>query len=400
MERKTGTLRYIMRGIIMEKNIEERDNKAHAYTPGLKIKKIDTVRKERLLPIEGEVLVKVGDIVNFNTVVAKTELPGDAEILNVTEVLGVDPGDVFEKTLKKVGDPFEEGELLAQHIAFWGLIKNYVHAPFTGTIDSISGLTGQVIVRQNDVPLEIDAYIKSKVIEIIPKKGAIVETKAAFIQGIFGFGGENHGEISIVADYPDKVLSEDQIGPEHEGKIIVGGSSVTSQAYEKALELGVKGIVVGGLDVEDLIRILGEDIGVAITGEEDIEITVIATEGFGILPMSQRTFDLLKSLDGKMSSINGATQIRAGVLRPEIIIPYDTDEDTVITDESFSEGMTKGSLIRVIRSPYFGEIAKVNALPVELQKVESGSKVRVIELELDNGSIVIVPRANVEIIEE
>jgi hypothetical protein len=384
----------------MEKNIEENMNKAHAYTPGLKIKKIDTVRKERVLPIEGEVLVKVGDIVDFNTVIAKTELPGDAEILNITEVLGVDPGDVFEKTLKKVGDSFEKGELLAQNIAFWGLVKKYVHAPFSGKIDSISGLTGQVIIRQNDVPLEIDAYIDSKVVEILLNKGAIVETNAAFVQGIFGFGGENHGEIAIVVDSPDKVLTEEKIGLEHKGKIIVGGSAVTSRAYEKALELGVKGIVVGGLDVEDLIEILGEDIGVAITGEENIEITVIATEGFGLLPMSQRTFDLLKSLEGKMSAMNGATQIRAGVLRPEIIIPYDTDENMVFTDESFSEGMIKGSLIRVIRSPYFGEIAKVNALPVELQKVESGSSVRVIELELDDGSIVTVPRANVEIIEE
>lgn len=384
----------------MEKNIEEKIDKAHAYTPGLKIKKIDKVRKERVLPIEGEVLVKVGDLVDFNTVIAKTELPGDAEILNVTEILGVDPGDVFDKTLKKVGESFNEGELLAQNIAFWGLIKKYVYAPFSGTIDSISGLTGQVIVRQNDVPLEIDAYIKSKVVEILPNKGAIIETNAAFIQGIFGFGGENHGEIAIVVDSPDKVLTEDQIGPDHLGKIIVGGSAVTSRAYEKALELGVNGIVVGGLDVEDLIEILGEDIGVAITGEENIEITVIATEGFGLLPMSQRTFDLLKSLEGKMSALNGATQIRAGVLRPEIIIPYDTEEDIEIKDESFSEGMTKGSLIRVIRSPYFGEIAKVNSLPVELQKVESGSTVRVIELELDDGSIVLVPRANVEIIEE
>lgn len=384
----------------MENKAEENENITHAYTPGLKIKKRDTVRIERILPIEGEVLVKVGDEVDFNTIVARTKLPGDAEMLNVTEILGVDPGDVFDKTLKKVGDSIEEGELLAQNITFWGLSKKYVHAPFAGKIDSISGLTGQVIVRQHDVPLEIDAYIKSKVVGVLPNRGVVIETNAAFIQGIFGFGGENHGEIAIVVDSPNKILTEDLIRPEHKGKIIVGGSAVNSRAFEKAVELGVNGIVVGSLDVEDLIEILGEDIGVAITGEEDIEITVIATEGFGLLPMSQRTYNLLKSLEGKMSAMNGTTQIRAGVLRPEIIIPYDVEEDTVFTDESSLEGMKKGSLIRVIRSPYFGEIAKVNALPVELQKIESGSRVRVIELELENGSIVTVPRANVEIIEE
>ena len=36
--------------------------------------------------------------------------------------------------------------------------------------------------------------------------------------------------------------------------------------------------------------------------------------------MGDRTFNLLKSHDSKFVSINGATQIRAGVIRPEIVI--------------------------------------------------------------------------------
>jgi hypothetical protein len=127
---------------------------------------------------------------------------------------------------------------------------------------------------------------------------------------------------------------------------------------------------------------------------------VIATEGFGALPMSDRTFKLLRDMEGRMSAINGATQIRAGVLRPEIIIPYSEDERIARSDEAFSDGMARGSLVRVIRAPYFGHIAKVASLPVNLHTVQSGSKVRVIELELEDGSLVTVPRANVEIIEE
>ena len=384
----------------MVQSTKEDQNVAHAYTPGLKIKSIEQVRKERVLPIEGTVMVEVGDEVDFNSTLARTEIPGNAEILNVTEILGVDPGDVFDYSLKKEGDTFEEGELLAKNVAFWGLVKNFVYAPFSGTIESVSGLTGQIIVRQHNVPLEINAYIKGKVVEVLPKKGAVIETKAAFIQGIFGFGGENHGEIAVVVESPEELLTEEKVGPQHQGKVIVGGSGVTSEAYQRALEVGVKGIVVGGLDVEDLIEILGEDIGVAITGEENIDITVIATEGFGALPISKRTFNLLKNMEGRMSAINGATQIRAGVLRPEIIIPYDNPDEMDESKEEFSHGMIKGSLVRVIRAPYFGEIAKVKDLPINLQRVESGSKVRVIELKLEDGKVVTVPRANVEIIEE
>ena len=59
-----------------------------------------------------------------------------------------------------------------------------------------------------------------------------------------------------------------------------------------------------------------------------------------------------------------------------------------------------GTLIRIIREPYFGAIGKVLSLPVELQKLEQESSVRVLEAELEDGRTVTVPRANVEIIEE
>ena len=62
--------------------------------------------------------------------------------------------------------------------------------------------------------------------------------------------------------------------------------------------------------------------------------------------------------------------------------------------------MSVGSLMRVIRVPYFGKIGKVVALPPELEKLESETSARVLEIEFLDGTRAIVPRANVEIIEE
>jgi hypothetical protein len=62
--------------------------------------------------------------------------------------------------------------------------------------------------------------------------------------------------------------------------------------------------------------------------------------------------------------------------------------------------MVSGTPIRIIREPYFGAIGEVHSLPVELQQLESESMVRVVNIELDGGKVVTVPRANVEIIEE
>jgi hypothetical protein len=44
-------------------------------------------------------------------------------------------------------------------------------------------------------------------------------------------------------------------------------------------------------------------------------------------------------------------------------------------------------------------LAKVVNLPVELQLVETESPVRIVEIELQDGRKVIVPRANVELFE-
>ena len=59
-----------------------------------------------------------------------------------------------------------------------------------------------------------------------------------------------------------------------------------------------------------------------------------------------------------------------------------------------------GSPVRVIREPYFGKIGTVASLPPKLQKLESEAMVRVLGVEFDGGATAIIPRANVELIEE
>jgi hypothetical protein len=219
------------------------------------------------------------------------------------------------------------------------------------------------------------------------------------VQGIFGVGGERVGVIRVAVSSPGDVLDAAAIQEEDRGKILIGGSQVSLDAIRRAEQVGVVGLVAGAVRDLDLTEYLGYDIGVAITGNEEIPLTIIATEGFGKLAMADRTFELLRSLEGKEASMNGATQIRAGVIRPEIIVPSDAD---VLSHESSETGgglLEVGAPIRIIREPYFGRLATVTALPPELQVVESGAEVRVLKAKLDDtGEEVTVPRANVEII--
>jgi hypothetical protein len=115
--------------------------------------------------------------------------------------------------------------------------------------------------------------------------------------------------------------------------------------------------------------------------------------------MARKTFELLNRFNGKKTSIHGRTQIRAGVIRPEIIVPLPFDETELVVKESSMPVLEPGTLIRVIRQPNFGKIAKVTGLPEELTKVESETLVRVLEAQFEDGSKMILPRANVEVIE-
>ncbi|MDI6732661.1 MAG: hypothetical protein QME51_04040 [Planctomycetota bacterium] len=375
----------------------------HAYTPGLRVTERTLIRKKRILPIQGNILVNLGDKVNSDTIIARTELPGKVHTVNVVNLLSIAPEDINHYMLKKVGDKIEKNEAIAESKPIIKWFKTVIKSSIKGSVENVSEITGQVLLREEPQPLELKAYIDSEVVQVIEKEGAIVETYCSFIQGIFGIGGEINAIIQVVVKSPEQELTVDLILPEHKDKIIVGGSYVSSIALKKAIELGVKGIVVGGFDDKDLKSLLGYDLGVAITGTEKIGLTLILTEGFGRINMAQKTFELFCSKQGKKASISGATQIRAGVIRPEIIIsdPSLRSQRDSGAEEGWERGALKeGDQIRIIREPYFGKLARVKALPNELTKIETESPVRVLSAEFPDGKIAIIPRANVELLEE
>jgi len=373
---------------------------AAIFTPGLKVSERTIVQKDRRLPLEGEVLVSVGDSVSANDVVARTELPGKVFPVNIANKLGVDAGRLKEFLTKGEGDTVEKGELIAKTPGLFGFFKSEATAVVSGTIESISSVTGQVIFQGHAVPVEIDAYINGTVVECIPNEGCVIQATATFIQGIFGLGGETKGEIVMAVDTPDAVLTADGITADMAGKIIIGGAFLDRDGLKKAIAVGANAIVTGGFDYDEIKEVLGYEVGVAITGGEDLGCTLLVTEGFGKIQMAPATFKLLASKVGKQASVNGATQIRAGVMRPEVVVTFDDQQgsaERVPNPEPI--GISVGSLVRGIRDPYFGMLGKVSGLPVEPVALESESKARVMTVTFDDGTEVTLHRANVEAIE-
>ena len=111
---------------------------AHAYTPGLKISAQTIVLSERRLPLMGDVLEEVGNQISAEDIVAQTDLPGNVQMIHAANLMGTSPSSVGRFMLKKVGDPVEQEEIIAQSNGLFGLFKSEVKSPISGTIENIS----------------------------------------------------------------------------------------------------------------------------------------------------------------------------------------------------------------------------------------------------------------------
>ncbi len=279
-----------------------------------------TIRKTRLLPVEGEVLVREGDLITADTVVARAQVPGYPVDVSVAFRLGVEAPDTSRYMLKGEGEEIVEGEPLARRKILLGISEELVVSPVSGTIESISDLTGVVIIRTPPVLVDSLAYVPGRVTKVLESEGCVIEARGALIQGLFGVGGETAGTIHVAVQTPaDRIKTED-IGWDMKGHILVVGKGMTRKALERARDVGVRGVVTGSMDDAELAAFLGREIGLAITGQEQAGLTVVVTDGFGDMPMSENIFALLKEHQGHVASLNGTTHIRAESIRPEIFV--------------------------------------------------------------------------------
>ena len=163
---------------------------AHSYTPGLTVSERTVVRKRRMLPIPGAVIADVNDFTVSDDVVARAELPGKVHPLNLANLLGVAPDEVSNYLVKKPGEAVQRDEIIAENRPFIRWFKTQLRSPITGTLESVSAITGQVLLREPPRTLDVLAYIDERGVEVMCKQGVVIETECSLVQGIFGIGGE------------------------------------------------------------------------------------------------------------------------------------------------------------------------------------------------------------------
>lgn len=325
------------------------------------------IRRQRRLPIPGEVLVSLGQRVPADLSVARALLPGRVLAVPFAGLIACEPAEAARYLTVHEGQVIAEGDVLARAPGVFGLGAREARAPASGTIERISAASGQMTLRGVPQPLDVVAHIPGTVTALLPGEGAEITGHAAVAQGVYGVGGEARGRL---ADAP---------GP----RAVWLLPTATAADLSRAAAAGCVAVVSGSIPYTDLAK----------TG-----LVVILTEGFGVLPMGERTAALLRRHLGAPASVDGTTRIRAGVVRPEVVIPLEGDHPPR-RPPLVPPSLRPGTRVRVVRDPGFGRLGEVLQLPPLPRPVDSGAVVRVAIVALDGGGVVTVPRANVEVLD-
>jgi hypothetical protein len=186
-----------------------------------------------------------------------------------------------------------------------------VKSPSTGFITDIDKETGEITIQYKSKPYLMHSFVNGMVASIEEGLSVDIEVEGASADCVIGFGGENHGELKIA----DGILDDT-----FENKIAVFFQPISLDTLKLAKNYNVKGIIAASIDNKDWVDFYGEEIGVALTGKERIDFTLLITEGFGKVRMNNDYVEFFKEMQGKVASVNGRTQIRAGVIRPQVIV--------------------------------------------------------------------------------
>jgi hypothetical protein len=242
-----------------------------------------------------------------------------------------------------------------------------------------------VLIEAAATAFELRAHVAGQVTNVMPNRGAVISTSGTLIQGTWGSGGEAEGVLKAVVDNPQRPLRARSIDVGCHGTLIVGGRILDEEALEQAVEARVRGVIAGSVNA-DLCPFL-----------ESLPFPVLITEGFGALPMSPYVFSLLQANVGREAMLSAEVQGRWGARRPELLIPLRAEEERS-PQESEPVPLTVQARVRVARAPHQGAMGVIADLPPVPQVVESGVRLPVAVVDLEEDETVRVPLANLELI--
>jgi uncharacterized protein (TIGR01319 family) len=218
------------------------------------------------------------------------ELAREYTTVNVAEDLGKPAWEVKSYLRVKPGQHVERGQWLAADLR-QGALKSSA-SPVRGKVNRIDYKFGMVVIEPLLEELEVHAWLPGKV-GSISDRGCAISAEGTVIHGVWGLGGEAAGPLSMGE-------------PSRGGVVALDFTDADTLAGLK--EMGIAGLVTGGINLQDMI---GADPG----------FTIVVIQGFGRESLPAEIRRALEQHEGNQALVDGLTQLRVGVVRPRVILP-------------------------------------------------------------------------------
>jgi len=340
---------------------------------------LTSIVRERLLPILGTVLVRLNQKVSPNDVIAEANWAREHVLLDVARALGVNPNTADRLIKCKADDRLPAGAEIAVGKGFFA---HNVVVPREGRVVVVGG--GQVLMEVGESKVELRAGISGTVTEVIPNRGAVIQTAGALVQGVWGNGRIDSGLLVNLAEKPDGVLTADRLDVSMRGSIILAGMVKDAEPLKAAAELPVRGLILSSLYPS------------LIPQAREMRYPIIVTDGFGPMPMNSVAYKLLSTNAKREVTVNAEAYDRYSGVRPEIIIPLPASLDLSVPNEV--ETFAPGLQVRMRRPPALGMIGSIIAVKPGLTMLPSGLRAPAAEVKLENGETVVAPLVNLEVV--
>lgn len=348
------------------------------FVPVTHILPLTIIERRRMLPVAGSVLVRTGQEVRAEEVIAKANLYADHISLDLARGLGVPKHAVSGYLKRSIGDEVSEGSIIAQKA---GMISRVVRAPKKGVLVAVGG--GQALLQVNRRPYELKAGIPGVVTKIVADYGAVIQVSGAWIQGVWGNGKIGTGGLFVVAETPSDEVRAKDLDPSQRGQVMFAGYCGSVDVLEQLASIKMRGLILGSMPTR--LR----------PAAAQMPYPIMVLEGFGRIPVNPVAFKLLSTSGQREITLNAAQVDQATGTRPEIIIPVAGGQ---ISARPVSlEHIEEGKQVRVLRAPYQGKVGTVHALPGKV-RMPNGLRAEAVEVLLNEEDKVLLPLANIEIL--
>ncbi|MBN2145738.1 MAG: hypothetical protein JW726_00060 [Anaerolineales bacterium] len=350
-----------------------------AHAPVTHVLPLTTIRRERLLPVQGKLIARRGQRVNPSDVIAEAVLKPEHLLLDIGRGLGLPAEQADEYIQRKPGEEVGEGDILAGPV---GAGRRTVRSPHSGIV--VLAGEGQILLQLADQPFELRAGYSGTVVELILDRGVIIETVGALIQGVWGNDRINYGLLHVLAESPEHEVTTSQLDVSQRGSVIFAGYCQDANVLTAAADLPLRGVILSSMD------------SALVATAKQVDIPVVVLDGFGRLPMNPRAHKLLSTSGRREVALNAEHWDRYANTRPELVIALPSQGQPVIASDTAT--YTVGQSVRVTSAPYMARPATITRL-LGIVAVPSGVRTSASEVRFENGEIALVPLVNLEILE-